>query len=255
MCTPTPYNGVPAAVPGKVEAEEYDDDGDCDGFYVPPYYEPKPDDPDIVYNYPEVLPVDLNAPDKEEKVAMVGGEWINYTISVTVAGEYRFAARVASAVDGESFHVKIDGVNRTGSVIIPNTGSWDSYQMVEADLGYLEAGRHVMRLAIEGNSEKSGHFDYYLLTLPPPCTDNDGDGYCSDVDCDDWDPLNYPGAPRDCSSWVDRDCDGIPNREECSFGGPGPILSLLDSFDRWFAFNSRLGADLIRPVSMRRRCR
>lgn len=103
MCTPTPYNGVPAAVPGKVEAEEYDDDGDCDGFYVPPYYEPKPDDPDIVYNYPEVLPVDLNAPDKEEKVAMVGGEWINYTISVTVAGEYRFAARVASAVDGESF--------------------------------------------------------------------------------------------------------------------------------------------------------
>jgi len=48
----------------------------------------------------------------------------------------------------------------------------------------------------------------------PECTDNDGDGYsiegedCGPVDCDDEDPLVYPGSTEVCDNGIDDDCDG-----------------------------------------------
>jgi Mg-chelatase subunit ChlD len=51
-------------------------------------------------------------------------------------------------------------------------------------------------------------------------TDNDGDGYTSDVDCDDNDPNTYPGAEEACGDGKDNDCDGEAD-EGCSTGGGG----------------------------------
>jgi hypothetical protein len=53
--------------------------------------------------------------------------------------------------------------------------------------------------------------DGYLLTPRNlndiiVCEDNDSDGHCSDVDCNDDDILVYPGAPELCDQ-VDNDCD------------------------------------------------
>jgi N-acetylneuraminic acid mutarotase len=45
-----------------------------------------------------------------------------------------------------------------------------------------------------------------------PVRDNDGDGYgdglCGGNDCDDLDPLRYPGAPERCNG-LDDNCDGV----------------------------------------------
>lgn len=67
--------------------------------------------------------------------------------------------------------------------------------------------------------------DNQLFTLyetTPPCTDSgdaDADGWCAPWDCDDNDPDTYPGAPNNCESGVDRDCNGSDDYEEC-YGPP-----------------------------------
>ena len=39
-------------------------------------------------------------------------------------------------------------------------------------------------------------------------TDGDGDGFTSDLDCDDADPPSYPGAPEVNGDGIDQDCNG-----------------------------------------------
>ncbi|HVJ21294.1 MAG TPA: putative metal-binding motif-containing protein [Polyangiaceae bacterium] len=48
------------------------------------------------------------------------------------------------------------------------------------------------------------------LSAPPVCdVDNDGDGSCEGVDCDDFDPSVRPGAPDICNDGIDQNCDGV----------------------------------------------
>ncbi|HUB06803.1 MAG TPA: putative metal-binding motif-containing protein, partial [Myxococcales bacterium] len=62
------------------------------------------------------------------------------------------------------------------------------------------------------------------------CPDNDGDGYaaesCGGTDCNDNDPSVHPGAPENCSSPMDMDCDGklptCPSGTVCVEGYCGP---------------------------------
>ncbi len=46
---------------------------------------------------------------------------------------------------------------------------------------------------------------------PPPvagCLDDDGDGYCADLDCDDGNPGIHPGAGDILADGLDSNCDG-----------------------------------------------
>lgn len=63
---------------------------------------------------------------------------------------------------------------------------------------------------------------------PPPCTDQDGDGYgdpasplCSypELDCNDNNETIYPGAPEICEDGIDQNCDGLDLNCTCQNQG------------------------------------
>jgi Ricin-type beta-trefoil lectin domain-like len=54
-----------------------------------------------------------------------------------------------------------------------------------------------------------------------PCSDVDADTWCAGFDCDDNNANAYPGAPINCESGQDLDCDGVDDYTECYGSGGG----------------------------------
>jgi hypothetical protein len=77
------------------------------------------------------------------------GEFLEYTILVQDDGNYDFDFRVSSPVAGGSLHAEIDGVNVTGAVAVPNTGSFDAMTTVTKTAIPLTEGPHTLRLAFD----------------------------------------------------------------------------------------------------------
>src|SRR5262249_40962554 len=78
--------------------------------------------------------VDIIAPTGNATGAVVNnfqtGEWLEYTISVAQAGTCRLEAHVSSEFSTSRWHGEGDGVNVTGSLAVPNTGFWGTFQSV-----------------------------------------------------------------------------------------------------------------------------
>ena len=101
------------------------------------------------------------------------GEWLDYTINVTAAGTYVFQARVASHMQGGTFHMEIGGQNLTGTMTVPDSGPWDTWTTVVSQPFTLPAGTQVMRVVMDrgGYWGAIGDFDTFRfspVTQPPP---------------------------------------------------------------------------------------
>ena len=77
------------------------------------------------------------------------GEWLKYTVSVATAGTYTLEFRVASQGAGGTFHVEVDGLDRTGPLTIPNTGGWQSWTTVTKMGVTLPSGTQVWRVVFD----------------------------------------------------------------------------------------------------------
>ena len=92
---------------------------------------------------------------------------MEYTVNVTTAGTYTLSVRVGNEEGGGTFHVEFDGVNVTGPLTFPATGSWGVFQTVTKTGVSLSAGRKVMRIVVDSDG---GHFDpgsFYTITVQP----------------------------------------------------------------------------------------
>jgi alpha-L-fucosidase 2 len=138
-----PYGGTPAAVPGTVEAENYDTGGQG-----------------IAYNVTSVNGtgngyrsdgVDLEATSDTgggDDLGWTGsGQWFRYTVNVATAGTYTVGLRVAapSAVT-DALHISnSSGTNLSGNVNLPATGGWQTWATVDATVT-LPVGQQTLTL-------------------------------------------------------------------------------------------------------------
>jgi uncharacterized protein involved in high-affinity Fe2+ transport len=138
-----PYGGTPAAIPGTVQAENYDTGGQGVGYSVSSINGSgdsyRSDGVDLETTSDTGGGYDLGW--------TTSGQWFKYTVNVTTAGTYTVSFRVAApSTVTDAFHVtNSSGTNLSGSVNIPATGGWQTWATVTASVT-LAAGQQVLTL-------------------------------------------------------------------------------------------------------------
>lgn len=81
-------------------------------------------------------------------------EWLMYTLEVKDAGTYKVEVNLSANGTSGAFHLEMDGQNVTGTVNVPNNGSWNSWRYItdpKMDNINLSEGRHRMKFYFEGS--------------------------------------------------------------------------------------------------------
>ncbi len=143
-----PYSGKPINLPATIEAEHFDKGGEGVGYHDTTAA-------NLGGKFRTREGVDIIASrDPAGGGYVVGyfmtGEWLAYTVNVPKAGWYDISIRAANNDPAAgSFHVEVDGVNVTGSVSVPVTGSWSAFQWFGTNGVQLPAGKHVLKLVVD----------------------------------------------------------------------------------------------------------
>ncbi|MGA7313439.1 MAG: carbohydrate-binding protein [Silvibacterium sp.] len=141
--TEGPYGGTAAAIPGTVQAENYDLGGQGVAYNVTSL--------NGSANSYRSDGVDLEVTTDTGGGYDIGwtgsGQWFKYTVNVATAGNYTITFRVAapSAVS-DAFHVSNSaGTNLSGSVSVPATGGYQDWTNVTANVT-LPAGQQTLTI-------------------------------------------------------------------------------------------------------------
>src|SRR5580658_2816476 len=168
--TSAPFGGTPAAVPGTVQAANYDTGGQG-----------------VAYNATSTNGsansyrsdgIDLEDTTDTQDTSPAGGaydlgwtttgQWFNYTVDVASAGTYTVSVRLASP-DGvtDALHIANSaGTSLSGAVAAPETGGWQDWSTVTASVT-LPAG--VQTLTIDqDNAGWNIHFLTFTVAVSAP---------------------------------------------------------------------------------------
>ena len=147
-----PYGGTAVALPGRIQVENYD----LGGSGVA-YADTTSGNTGGVYR--------TDAVDIQKTSDSGGGynigwmratEWLKYSVNVAAAGTYAIDVRVASGGSGGTFHIEVNGINKTGPITIPNTGGWQTWTTVTKTNVSLAAGQQVLRIVMDANGATGG---------------------------------------------------------------------------------------------------
>ncbi len=143
----TPYTGTAIALPGTIEAENYDKGGEGVA-----YHDTTSGNSGGAYRSDGVdIRKTTDTSGSYNLKSVRAGEWLAYSVNVAAAGTYTVDVRVASSGGGGTAHLTLDGANITGAVTLPNTGGWDTWQTVSKSGVSFSAGAHVLKLVIDAN--------------------------------------------------------------------------------------------------------
>jgi hypothetical protein len=160
--TPTPYSGTAIALPGTIQAEHYDRGGQGVA-----YFDTTPGNESAVFRSDDVdLQIAEDTGGGYKLKSAAAGEWLRYSVNVATAGTYTLTVRVTSNGTGGAFHIEVNGVDKTGTMTVPNTGGWQSWQTLTKTGVTLAAGLQSVRLVMDSNgaSGLTGNFNWIALS-------------------------------------------------------------------------------------------
>ena len=212
----TPYGGSPHAIPGIVNAADFDEgDNYLTNTSSASYYDTKegndiPTSAEEYNNYRPDTDGDFGSTweadygDVNTLGYLADEEWFNYTIDVSTSTYYNIEIRTISGNSGGKINLEFNGQDETGTLDVPVDAAYWPLQGLNVSNVYLEAGVQIMRLNIIATSEMS--IANIVITKSP------------DVDCNN--ELNGSAFIDDCdvcvggstglaeNSLCEQDCDG-----------------------------------------------
>jgi alpha-amylase len=220
-----PYEGTPHTLPGRIQAEEFDEGGEGVA-----YHDTTATDEGGVFRTDEGADVDTTTDEIGEYTLgwIRAEEWVEYTVDVETAGVYEMTARVASAMGGGAFHLEVEGGDGTETLAFDDTGGWHDYTTVTASGVSLPAGETTIRVVMEERDWNLNWLSFALerpsVTGRKPASDPDGDGRYEDVDGDG------DASVEDVMTYYrNRHGDAIrKNPERFDFDGDGEAGTVFD---------------------------
>ena len=158
-----PFGGKAWAIPGKIQAEDFDVPGTGRGSDLASYSDKDSENHACVdegkeaecTDYREGTGVDIYKKSDEQLVVGYNqaGEWLEYTVNVAKEGNYTFFAAVATDNQKASFVMSLDGKDITDTIYASKVdveGTFDDFAKVQANVS-LPAGEHVLRMTVTGD--------------------------------------------------------------------------------------------------------
>ena len=157
-----PFGGAPAALPGRLEAERFDEGGPGVAY----------EDEDAVNrggsSFRDGEAVDVFASSNAGGGQAIGwiddGEFLEFTVDVAQSGTYAVSARVATPQSGRDFRVEAGGAS--AAVAVPNTGGWSAWQVAQGGELALPAGEQVVRFALTDGPFNLDWVEFALTDSP-----------------------------------------------------------------------------------------
>jgi len=141
--------GTPLAIPGKIEAENYDLGGNRVSFY-----DKSSANEGGFYRKDAVDIVALDSADLSKGYAIGhtnAGEWLEYTVNVAKTAKYAVELLMATASEKAGVQLFIDNKAVSDSIYAKQGEDWSNYVAVQSKVGELSAGEHVLKMQIVGN--------------------------------------------------------------------------------------------------------
>ena len=88
------------------------------------------------------------------------GDWLEFSLNVSAAGEFAIESRVATAQTGGLFSYEIDGKTASGEISVTPTGGWQTWASLNHPIGRLEAGNYALCVQM-----KSGPFNLNWMKI------------------------------------------------------------------------------------------
>ena len=141
------FSGTAVALPGRIEAENYDKGGEGVA-----YHDTTSGNSSGAYRNDDVdIKATTDTSGSYNVKSVRGGEWLAYSINVGAAGTFSVGFRVASSGTGGTVHLTVDGTDVSGPIALPDTGGWGVWQTFTKSGVSLPAGTHVLTLVVDAN--------------------------------------------------------------------------------------------------------
>jgi fibronectin type 3 domain-containing protein len=160
-----PFGGTSAAIPGTVQAENYDTGGQGVAYNVT--------STNGTANSYRTDGIDIESTSDTGGGYDLGwtssGQWFKYTVNVASAGMYTVTCRVANGTTGNAnFHIQdASGANLTGAVTVAPTGGWQTWANVTANVT-LPAGQQILTVWQDTGGFNLNYLSFASSVSVPP---------------------------------------------------------------------------------------